>query len=132
MDQQGYFCPHRDRAKRRLGRNDAREEDRHLGFEKGRHGRILLPLSSQYEGHPHRRAVTDSSISPARRQRASATLSRPSRDASTKRSPRSTLTPCFVCGSFGAGEGNRTLVCSLGSCRSTIELRPLTYSIKSG
>src|SRR6185312_16336904 len=24
----------------------------------------------------------------------------------------------------GAGEGNRTLVCSLGSCRSTIELRP--------
>jgi hypothetical protein len=23
-----------------------------------------------------------------------------------------------------AGEGNRTLVCSLGSCRSTIELRP--------
>ena len=33
---------------------------------------------------------------------------------------------------FGAGEGNRTLVCSLGSCRSTIELRPLTYSIKSG
>ena len=26
--------------------------------------------------------------------------------------------------SLGAGEGNRTLVCSLGSCRSTIELRP--------
>ena len=26
--------------------------------------------------------------------------------------------------SIGAGEGNRTLVCSLGSCRSTIELRP--------
>ena len=26
--------------------------------------------------------------------------------------------------SYGAGEGNRTLVCSLGSCRSTIELRP--------
>src|SRR4051794_13173564 len=25
---------------------------------------------------------------------------------------------------FGAGEGNRTLVCSLGSCRSAIELRP--------
>jgi hypothetical protein len=25
---------------------------------------------------------------------------------------------------IGAGEGNRTLVCSLGSCRSTIELRP--------
>src|ERR1700750_1139385 len=24
----------------------------------------------------------------------------------------------------GAGEGNRTLVCSLGSCRSTIELHP--------
>src|SRR3954447_11460007 len=24
----------------------------------------------------------------------------------------------------GAGEGNRTLVCSLGSCRSAIELRP--------
>src|SRR5690348_18447673 len=28
----------------------------------------------------------------------------------------------------GAGEGNRTLVCSLGSCRSTIELRPPTAS----
>ena len=27
-------------------------------------------------------------------------------------------------GVVGAGEGNRTLVCSLGSCRSTIELRP--------
>ena len=27
-------------------------------------------------------------------------------------------------GRLGAGEGNRTLVCSLGSCRSTIELRP--------
>jgi hypothetical protein len=26
--------------------------------------------------------------------------------------------------SAGAGEGNRTLVCSLGSCRSTIELHP--------
>src|ERR1700712_4382723 len=25
---------------------------------------------------------------------------------------------------FGAGGGNRTLVCSLGSCRSAIELRP--------
>jgi hypothetical protein len=29
--------------------------------------------------------------------------------------------------SYGAGEGNRTLVCSLGSCRSAIELRPLGY-----
>jgi hypothetical protein len=28
------------------------------------------------------------------------------------------------CQGFGAGEGNRTLVCSLGSCRSAIELRP--------
>ena len=27
-------------------------------------------------------------------------------------------------GGSGAGEGNRTLVCSLGSCRSTIELHP--------
>ena len=33
---------------------------------------------------------------------------------------------------FGAGEGNRTLVCSLGSCRSTIELRPPNYPLKSG
>jgi hypothetical protein len=31
--------------------------------------------------------------------------------------------PYFV-SELGAGEGNRTLVCSLGSCRSTIELRP--------
>ena len=28
------------------------------------------------------------------------------------------------CHEDGAGEGNRTLVCSLGSCRSTIELHP--------
>ncbi len=38
--------------------------------------------------------------------------------------------------SRGAGEGNRTLVCSLGSCRSAIELHPRgrhsTYSICSG
>ena len=32
---------------------------------------------------------------------------------------------------FGAGEGNRTLVCSLGSCRSTIELRPRPSSLIS-
>jgi hypothetical protein len=31
--------------------------------------------------------------------------------------------------SFGAGEGNRTLVCSLGSCRSAIELRPQTIDL---
>ena len=31
----------------------------------------------------------------------------------------------------GAGEGNRTLVCSLGSCRSTIELRPQTDAFSS-
>jgi hypothetical protein len=31
--------------------------------------------------------------------------------------------------SIGAGEGNRTLVCSLGSCRSTIELRPRPFDI---
>src|SRR5258708_40363664 len=30
---------------------------------------------------------------------------------------------------FGAGEGNRTLVCSLGSCRSAIELRPQTIEL---
>jgi hypothetical protein len=30
----------------------------------------------------------------------------------------------------GAGEGNRTLVCSLGSCRSTIELRPQSLFLK--
>ena len=33
---------------------------------------------------------------------------------------------------LGAGEGNRTLVCSLGSCRSTIELRPPGNPFKSG
>ena len=31
--------------------------------------------------------------------------------------------------SCGAGEGNRTLVCSLGSCRSTIELRPRVQGV---
>ena len=29
----------------------------------------------------------------------------------------------------GAGEGNRTLVCSLGSCRSTIELHPHRHPV---
>jgi hypothetical protein len=36
--------------------------------------------------------------------------------------PRAPLLRKFGC---GAGEGNRTLVCSLGSCRSAIELHPL-------
>ena len=31
----------------------------------------------------------------------------------------------------GAGEGNRTLVCSLGSCRSTIELRPHAQTLST-
>src|SRR5215207_9803458 len=31
---------------------------------------------------------------------------------------------CALHGKLGAGEGNRTLVCSLGSCRSAIELHP--------
>ena len=30
-----------------------------------------------------------------------------------------------------AGEGNRTLVCSLGSCRSTIELHPRLEEVNS-
>jgi hypothetical protein len=30
-----------------------------------------------------------------------------------------------------AGEGNRTPVCSLGSCRSTIELHPLLGEVNS-
>src|SRR5258707_15741881 len=34
------------------------------------------------------------------------------------------LGDCLNRADFGAGEGNRTLVCSLGSCRSAIELRP--------
>ena len=34
--------------------------------------------------------------------------------------------------SVGAGEGNRTLVCSLGSCRSTIELRPHSGCSRTG
>ena len=32
----------------------------------------------------------------------------------------------------GAGDGNRTHVCSLGSCRSAIELRPLGCSMIAG
>jgi plastocyanin len=47
---QGHSRPHRDRAKRRLGRGDAAEENRHAGFEEGRHGRVSLPLSSKHEG----------------------------------------------------------------------------------
>src|SRR3954453_10440630 len=38
---------------------------------------------------------------------------------------------CFVLSKFGAGEGNRTLVCSLGSCRSTIELRPRSACVRA-
>ena len=37
---------------------------------------------------------------------------------------RITATNQAVANKYGAGEGNRTLVCSLGSCRSTIELHP--------
>ncbi len=38
----------------------------------------------------------------------------------------SLVLPTCVGEAAGAGEGNRTLVCSLGSCRSAIELRPQT------
>src|SRR3954466_10068740 len=57
MDQQGCFRPYRDGAKRRLGCDHAAEKDRHLGFEEGRHGRILLPLPPQHEGDAYDRAV---------------------------------------------------------------------------
>ena len=40
------------------------------------------------------------------------------------RSGSRSRTGLLLHGGTGAGEGNRTLVCSLGSCRSTIELRP--------
>ena len=53
MDQQGYFRPYRDGAKRRLGCDDPAQEDGHLGFEEGRHDGILLPLPSQHEGDAH-------------------------------------------------------------------------------
>ena len=42
----------------RLRRDDAGEEDRNVGFEEGRRGRILLPLPPQHEGGPQRCAVT--------------------------------------------------------------------------
>src|SRR6266849_678242 len=58
MDQQGHFRPYRNRAKRRLGCDDAAEEDRHSGFEEGWHHRLLLSLPSQYEGDPHGWAIT--------------------------------------------------------------------------
>ena len=38
--------------------NHAAEEDRHVRAEQSRHGRILLPLSSQHEGGADDRAVT--------------------------------------------------------------------------
>ena len=40
-----------------------------------------------------------------------------------------TMPPGNVRGIAGAGEGIRTLVCSLGSCRSTIELHPRSASL---
>ena len=56
-----------------------------------------------------------------------------------QRSQKETITCKTRCKTFhenrltiGAGEGNRTLVCSLGSCRSTIELRPRTRTIPNG
>ena len=41
------------------------------------------------------------------------------------------LPPQTVRWKFGAGGGNRTLVCSLGSCRSAIELRPRPFPLIS-
>ena len=38
----------------------------------------------------------------------------------------------FFSGGYGAGEGNRTLVFSLGSCGSTIELHPHGPAVKTG
>ena len=40
------------------------------------------------------------------------------------RSRRASLVPSRAGARAGAGEGNRTLVCSLEGCRSTIELHP--------
>src|SRR5204863_134521 len=57
MDQQGYCRAHRDGAQRRLGCDVAAAHDRHPGFEEGRDGRLLLPLSSQHEGYAQDRAV---------------------------------------------------------------------------
>lgn len=56
-----------------------------------------------------------------------ATLEGASRRSRCSRAPA--LRPCPRHAGAGAGEGNRTLVCSLGSCRSTIELRPHARTI---
>src|ERR1019366_2550249 len=61
MDQQGYSGPYRDRAKRRLRRDDAAEKDGHSGSEKGRHDRLLLPLPSEHEGDADGHAVAATS-----------------------------------------------------------------------
>jgi hypothetical protein len=52
-------------------------------------------------------------------------------DQAPKLPAETIVSPCFISIiDIGAGEGNRTLVCSLGSCRSTIELRPRMRSLR--
>jgi hypothetical protein len=79
-------------------------------------GKVRVETQAQYEARQHR-CTTPLPASVFRRvmRRGSATDNGrgDDPDAGDRGAPWS-----------GAGEGNRTLVCSLGSCRSTIELRP--------
>jgi hypothetical protein len=66
---------------------------------------------------------------PARKKTYEELLDEARVDMSTE-CPRCPRCPCRTCvinqilGRFGAGDGNRTHVSSLGSCSSTIELHP--------
>src|SRR5258708_2494761 len=57
MDQQGRLRPHRDGAKRRVGRDATVEKDPYLGIEESRNHRLLLPLPSEHESDPRSRAM---------------------------------------------------------------------------
>ena len=56
------------RKRRGLPRDHAGKEDRHVGLEEGRRGRILLPLPPQHEGGPQRCAVTHCPIGAEQRE----------------------------------------------------------------
>src|SRR6266481_166177 len=59
IDQQGCVRPYCHRAKRRLRRNNAAEQNDDAGFEEGRYRRLLLPLPSEHESDPRSRANTE-------------------------------------------------------------------------
>jgi hypothetical protein len=90
--------------------------------QSGRAGNPCEGIEHLYKNDRSEIIWTDADVTPCGRHQGE------DQETGCQRMNKSCKTPTKRSGqyrlSIGAGEGNRTLVCSLGSCRSTIELRP--------